>query len=206
MHCPFRKECAQGFLLSRRHRGKKCFKICVAKKIENTKYENPMTYLSTSALRRALELQIKIESMQHELSRILGGKVSLAGVGEAAGAHVSSARRVGRPKGSGRKRKAGRPSVASQSPKPAKVGRRKRRVSPLKGKKRSASPSGPLGDAVSKVMKRAGHPLSVNAVLEELKNDKYVWNVADPKKNLSARIYKLKGIRKVSPGLFDLVK
>lgn len=57
-----------------------------------------------------------------------------------------------------------------------------------------------------KVFKRAGGPLNVDAVLEGLKQDKYVWNVSDPKKNLAARIYKLPGLKKVRPGMFALTK
>ena len=53
-------------------------------------------------------------------------------------------------------------------------------------------------------MKRASGPLNVDAVLQGLKKDKYVWNVSEPKKNLAARIYKLTGVAQVGPGLFDL--
>jgi catechol 2,3-dioxygenase-like lactoylglutathione lyase family enzyme len=63
-----------------------------------------------------------------------------------------------------------------------------------------------LGPAVIKVMKRAGSPMNVDAVLQGLKNDKYVWNVSEPKKNLAARIYTLPGVKKVGPGMFALKK
>lgn len=179
-----------------------------------------MAYPSTSALRRALELQIKIEALQHELSSILGGTVSIVSVEEKSSVAVAPVRRLGRPKGSGRKRGRGpgRPPAAAKAlkiepeakpekaAKVAKPGRPKKRVSPLKGKKRPTSPSGPLGASVIKVLKRAGRPLSVDDVFQGLSKDKYVWNVAEPKKNLSARIYKMKGVKKVAPGLFDLAK
>ncbi len=162
-----------------------------------------MLNLTTSTLRRALILQEKIESAQRELASLLGGNISPAGLaGEQAAlpSPVRRGRRPGRPKGSGRK--PGRPAK-----KAGKTGRPKTRgVSPLKGKKRPASPSGPLAPAVVKVMKRAGGPLNVDAVLQGLKQDKYVWNVKDPKKNLAARIYKLAGVVKVGPGMFGLVK
>ena len=55
-------------------------------------------------------------------------------------------------------------------------------------------------------MKRGGKPMNVDAVLQGLKSEKYVWKVSDAKKNLSARIYTLPGVKKVGPGLFALAK
>ena len=159
-----------------------------------------MLTIDTSTLRRALDLQEQIESLQRELSRVLGKNTALAGlVGGSAG--VSPARRRGRKPG----RKPGRPAKAAKKA-AKKGGRRKKRTSPFKGKKRPASPSGPLAPAVTKVMKRANGPMNVDAVLQGLKNLKYVWNVSDPKKNLAARIYTLPGVKKVGPGMFALKK
>lgn len=180
-----------------------------------------MVTLNTSTLRQALHLQERIEGMQKELSRLLGDGVSLVAGGIVAGSEAvaAAARKVskrGRPKGSGRKpgrpkgsgRKPGRPKGSGRKPgrPPKKAAKAKKRVSPLKGKKRPSSPSGPLGPAVIKVMKRAGGPVNVDAVLQGLKDDKYVWNVSDPKKNLAARIYTIKGVKKVSRGMFALKK
>ena len=153
-----------------------------------------MTNLTTATLRRALDLQVKIESMQRELASILGSNVSLSSAASMSNALTPGPRRRGR--------KPGRP--AKKAPAAAKRGPRKKRISPLKGKKRPASPSGPLAPAVVKVMKRAGGPLNVDAVLKGLAQDKYVWNVSDPKKNLAARIYKLAGVKQVGPGMFGL--
>jgi hypothetical protein len=170
-----------------------------------------MLTLNTTTLRRALDLQEKIEGMQTELSRLLGRGATLtaAALATTSGVVAKWGRKPGRPKGSGRK--PGRPAKRGRKPgrpakKAAKAGRRKTRVSPLKGKKRPASPSGPLGPAVIKVMKRAGGALNVDAVLQGLKDDKYVWKVKDAKKNLAARIYTLKGVKKVGPGKFALKK
>lgn len=158
-----------------------------------------MLTLTTATLRRALDLQVKIESMQRELAQLLGKTVSVHETGSVLVRADEGVRRgLGRPKGSGRG--PGRPAKA------AKRGRRKKRSSPFKGKKRPASPSGPLAPAVTKVMKRAGSPMNVDAVLQGLKNDKYVWNVSEPKKNLAARIYTLPGVKKVGPGMFALKK
>jgi hypothetical protein len=147
-----------------------------------------MTNLTTATLRRALDLQVKIESMQRELASILGSNDLLSSAASMGNTLTAGPRRRGR--------KPGRP-VAERGP-------RKKRVSPLKGKKRPSSPSGPLAPAVVKVLKRSGGPLSVDAVLKGLAQDKYVWNVSDPKKNLAARIYKLAGVKKVGPGKFGL--
>ena len=167
-----------------------------------------MLTLNTSTLRRALDLQERIEGLQRELSRLLGRNVSLAGlVSETVS--ISGPRRgrkpgrkPGRPakKAAKRGRKPGRPAK-----KVAKRGR-KTRTSPFKGKKRPSSPSGPLAPAVHKVMKRAGGPMNVDAILQGLKQDKYVWKVSNPKANLAARVYTMPGVKKVGPGMFALKK
>lgn len=150
-----------------------------------------MITLTTATLRRALDLQEEIESLQNQLARLLGNNVSLRGSGAVLVREATVSRRG---------RKPGRPA------KSVKSGRRKKRSSPFKGKKRPSSPSGPLGPAVAKVLKRAGGPMNVDAILQGLKSEKYVWNVSDPKKNLAARLYTLKGVKKSGPGLFALKK
>lgn len=150
-----------------------------------------MLTLSTATLRRALQLQERIESLQSELSRLLGKNNALAGlVGTTAA--IAGPRRRGR--------KPGRPAK-----KAAKRGRTKR-TSPFKGRKRPSSPSGPLAPAVHKVMKRAGGPMNVDAILQGLKQDKYVWKVSNPKANLAARVYTMPGVKKTGPGMFALKK
>lgn len=150
-----------------------------------------MITLTTATLRRALDLQEEIESLQNQLARILGKNVSLRGSGAVLVREAGVVRRG---------RKPGRPAKA------AKRGRRKKRTSPFKGRKRPASPSGPLAPAVHKVLKRAGGPMNVDAILQGLKSNKYVWNVSNPKANLSARLYTLKGVKKSGPGMFALKK
>lgn len=165
-----------------------------------------MLTLTTSTLRRALDLQERIESLQGELTRLLGKNVSLTGLVRET-VSVAGPRRRGRKPG----RKAGRAAKKAAKPgrpakKVARRGGRKKRTSPFKGQKRPASPSGPLAPAVHKVMKRAGGPLNVDAVLQGLKQDKYVWKVSEPKKNLAARIYTMPGVKKVGVGMFALKK
>ena len=162
-----------------------------------------MLTLNTATLRRALDLQERIEGLQRELSRLLGKNVTPAGlVGGTAG--ITGPRRRGRKPGrpatkaAKRGRKPGRPA--------AKSGRRKKRSSPFKGKKRPSSPSGPLAPAVHKVLKRAGGPMNVDAILQGLKQDKYVWKVSNPKANLAARVYTMPGVKKTGPGMFALKK
>ena len=164
-----------------------------------------MLTLNTSTLRRALDLQERIEGLQRELSRLLGKNVSLSGLvgGTVSVSGPRRGRKPGRPAKKAAKsgRNPGRPAKKS-----AKPGRRKKRTSPFKGKKRPSSPSGPLAPAVHKVMKRAGGPMNVDAVLQGLKQDKYVWKVSNPKANLAARIYTMPGVKKVGPGMFALKK
>lgn len=168
-----------------------------------------MLTLNTSTLRRALNLQERIEGLQRELSRLLGKNVSLAGfVSETVS--ISGPRRRGRKPG----RKAGRPAkkAVKRGRKPGRPAKkvakrgRKARTSPFKGKKRPSSPSGPLAPAVHKVLKRAGGPMNVDAILQGLKQDKYVWKVSNPKANLAARVYTMPGVKKTGPGMFALKK
>ena len=87
--------------------------------------------------------------------------------------------------------------------KAAHAGKRARR-SPLAGRKRASSPSGPLSPAVVKVLQSKKQPMNVRDILSGLFANGYKFNSADPKKNLAARIYRLKGVKQVSSGLFGL--
>ena len=142
-------------------------------------------------LKRLPQIQAEIKSLKSEFFRILDHL--RGGVESTILAAASSVKR-------GRRR---RPAARTVAAKPAHRGRRR---SPLKGKKRPASPSGPLAPAVVKVLKAAGKPLNVNAVLDGLKKNKYVFTAKDAKKNLAARIYKLSGVKQVGPGLFTAGK
>ena len=156
-----------------------------------------MLTLNTATLRRALDLQERIEDLQRELQSLLGKNSSLAGFVSRSAAGPRRGRKPGRPAKRGRK--PGRPLKA------AKRGRKKR-TSPFKGRKRPSSPSGPLAPAVHKVLKRAGGPMNVDAILQGLKQDKYVWKVSNPKANLAARVYTMPGVKKTGPGMFALKK
>jgi hypothetical protein len=158
-----------------------------------------MLTLNTATLRRALDLQERIEDLQRELQGLLGKNSALAGfVSRTVAGPRRRGRKPGRPAKRGRK--PGRPAK-----KAAKRGRKKR-TSPFKGRKRPSSPSGPLAPAVHKVLKRAGGPMNVDAILQGLKQDKYVWKVSNPKANLAARVYTMPGLKKTGPGMFALKK
>jgi hypothetical protein len=158
-----------------------------------------MLTLNTATLRRALDLQERIEDLQRELQGLLGKNSSLAGF---VSRTVADPRRRGR--------KPGRPAKRGRKPgRPAKKAAKrgpKKRTSPFKGRKRPSSPSGPLAPAVHKVLKRAGGPMNVDAILQGLKQDKYVWKVSNPKANLAARVYTMPGLKKTGPGMFALKK
>ncbi len=150
-----------------------------------------------------------------------------AGSGKKPGRPAGSGKKPGRPAGSGKKpgrppkaatasstdaapKKRGRPakkSVAAADSTPKKRGPKPgTRSSPLKGKKRPKSPSGPLGDAVIKVLQRSNDPMSVAEIHDGLNEDGYVFTAKDPRKNLYARIHTLKGVKRVAPGRFALEK
>ncbi|OAI41273.1 hypothetical protein AYO41_05460 [Verrucomicrobia bacterium SCGC AG-212-E04] len=146
---------------------------------------------SAESLKRLAQIPAEIAALKAEFRTILD---RLRGSVESAIVTVSTAPATGARRG--RKRR------ARQATPTAKASRGRLRRSPLKGKKRPASPSGPLAPAVVSVLKSSGKPQSVNSVLEGLKKAKYVFTAKDPKKNLAARIYKLSGVKQVGPGLF----
>ena len=68
--------------------------------------------------------------------------------------------------------------------------------------RRSTSPTGPLAPAVVKVLKSRNSPMSVSEILDGLLSNGYKFASPEPKKNLFARIYRLKGVKQVGPGKF----
>ena len=178
--------------------------------------------ISTS-LRRAAKLQEKIEALREQLAGVLDK--ARAELASAPAEEIPNMARRGRPKmlkGVGKK-SAGKRSAAASTP--AKVGRKSAKMdgrtkaaralrsaaakpvkgkkrSPLAGIKRSSSPSGPLAPAVVKVLASKNQPMNVRNILDDLLASGYKFNSSEPKKNLAARIYRLKGVRQVSAGLF----
>ena len=134
--------------------------------------------LSSSTLRKAAELQERIEQLQSELDSLLqtGQEASSAPMVAAATAPTVSRRRG---------RKAGAVVAARAS----------------RGR-RSTSPTGPLAPAVVKVLKSKNSPMSVSEILDGLLSNGYKFTSPEPKKNLFARIYRLKGVKQVGPGKF----
>lgn len=72
-----------------------------------------------------------------------------------------------------------------------------------KGKKRVASPSGPLAPAVVDVLRSSSKPMNVRSIYETLVENGYQFTTQEPKKNLAARIYRLNGVKQVGEGLFS---
>jgi hypothetical protein len=95
-------------------------------------------------------------------------------------------------------------SVPVSTPTATRVrGRRAAAVAPVKGRgRRSTSPTGPLAPAVVQVLKSKGSPMSVSEILDGLLSNGYKFASPEPKKNLFARIYRLKGVKQVGPGKF----
>jgi hypothetical protein len=131
-------------------------------------------------LRKAADLQERIEQLQQELDALLQTGEAVAGA-------------------------AGRPDGQEQPVTPAAERRGKATVEPpaARGRgRRRGSPSGPLAPAVVQVLKAKGAPMGVAEILEGLRANGYRYPAADPKKNLGARIYRLKGVKQVGPGRF----
>ena len=130
--------------------------------------------LSSSNLRKAAEIQERIEQLQTELDGLLqseGGDQNSARVSRASTAVVTQGR--------GKK------------------------VAPVRGRgRRSTSPTGPLAPAVVQVLKSKNSPMSVSEILDGLLSNGYKFASPEPKKNLFARIYRLKGVKQVGPGKF----
>jgi hypothetical protein len=134
--------------------------------------------LSSFTLKKAAEIQESIKHLQAELEGLLqtGEENSSTTV-----AAVTTTATVSR----GRGRKAA--AVAS----------------PGRGRgRRSTSPTGPLAPAVVKVLKSKNSPMSVSEILDGLLANGYKFASPEPKKNLFARIYRLKGVTQVGPGKF----
>ena len=135
--------------------------------------------LSSSTLRKAAEIQERIERLQEELGSLLPASAEASSTPSVA---APSARTLVRPAGA-RKAAAVLPSGGSRG-------------------RRSTSPTGPLAPAVVQVLKSKDSPMSVSEILDGLLANGYKFASPEPKKNLFARIYRLKGVKKVGPGKF----
>jgi hypothetical protein len=132
-------------------------------------------------LRKAADLQERIEQLQQELDALLQQ------TGEAADGAPA------------------RPGGQKQpvTPPAARRGKAAVKTPAARGRgRRRGSPSGPLAPAVVQVLKAKGAPMGVAEILGGLRADGYRYPAADPKKNLGARIYRLKGVKQVGPGRF----
>ena len=135
--------------------------------------------LSSSTLRKAAEIQERIERVQDDLGSLLQANAEACSTPVAAAAPLRSVASRGR------------------ASKAAPV------VSPGRGRgRRSTSPTGPLAPAVVKVLKSKESPMSVSEILDGLTSNGYKFASPEPKKNLFARIYRLKGVKQVGPGKF----
>jgi len=131
--------------------------------------------LSSSTLKKAAEIQERIERLQEELGRILQASPTPV-VAVTASRSVASR---------GRGKKATAVALSGRS----------------RGR-RSTSPTGPLAPAVVNVLKSQDSPMSVSEILDGLMSNGYKFASPEPKKNLFARIYRLKGVKQVGPGKF----
>jgi hypothetical protein len=129
--------------------------------------------LSSSNLRKAAEIQERIEQLQTELEALLGRE------------NEQNTNSTG------------------NAPVPVQRTGRVRKLSSERGRgRRSTSPSGPLAPAVVQILRTKDSPMSVAEILDGLLSNGYKFASPEPKKNLFARIYRLKGVKQVGPGKF----
>jgi hypothetical protein len=140
--------------------------------------------LSSATLKRAAEIQEQIERLESKRDQLLEGNEASAHAEARPAAAVAETPRLTRRRGP-----RGRPTRSA-----ALNGRGRGR--------RSSSPSGPLAPAVVRVLKSRGGAMGVSAILDGLLSSGYKFNSPEPKKNLFARIYRLKGVKQVGPGKF----
>lgn len=146
-----------------------------------------MTIPDSLTLKKGMKIAVKIERLQQKLHELLGATLELppatATMTNQLLEVAKAPRRRGRPPGSGRK------SVEGGQ-------------SPLAGKPRPRSISGPLAPAVVKVLQRYNRPMKVGEILIGLEQDGYQWTAKNPKQTLYVRIGKLAGVRKMGEGLY----
>ena len=135
--------------------------------------------LSSSTLRKAAEIQERIERLREELGSLVPADTEASSTQMVTVAPLPAVKRRSR----GRKVTAVAPSGKSRGP-------------------RSTSPTGPLAPAVVQVLKSKDSPMSVSEILEGLFANGYKFASPEPKKNLFARIYRLTGVKQVGPGKF----
>jgi len=142
--------------------------------------------LTSIKLRKAAEIQEKIEKLRADLDALLKNNSSNGTP------TVTVSEPVDEPGPSIRRRRGRRPtSVATNN----------RRMSRSRGR-RSTSPTGSLTPAVVNVLKTNGSPMSVPEIMDGLLSSGYKFASPEPKKNLFARIYRLDGVKQVGPGRF----
>lgn len=148
-----------------------------------------MTIPDALTLKKAMKIAVKIEKLQQKLHELLGATLELPPATVTMTSQLvelsNAPRRRGRPPGSGRK--------------PREVGEG---GSPLAGKPRPRSVSGPLAPAVVKVLERYNRPMKVTEILIGLEQDGYQWTAKNPKQTLYVRIGKLAGVKKAGEGLY----
>lgn len=169
--------------------------------------------MSTSnTLRKAASIQEKIDRLRGQLTGLLNkarGEIALNAKEDlAVSAHLNRRRKMlkvahQKIRTGNESSRAGSALKINHRAKASAPVKTKRR-SPLAGQKRAASPTGPLSPAVVKVLRSKGKAMNVREILDGLFANGYKFNSPEPKKNLAARIYRLKGVKQISAGMFGL--
>lgn len=162
-----------------------------------------MNIPDAATLRKAIAITAKIERLQEELR-------DLFTVNSSTKNNLQKKKLLTTSKNSSRR---GRPPKSKMSHslliekgigrKKAAIGAKKN-LSPLKGKPRASSPSGPLGPAVLKALEENGLPMKVAEIFEALGKNNYQWTAHKPLQTLYIRMPKLKGLLRTEDGKYAL--
>lgn len=164
--------------------------------------------LTSAQLRRAADLQDKIESLQTELTRLLGAPVVAAPAAPAAPAPKPAVRTRCR-----RRRAAVKPVVKPASkpaakpvekpaPKPvAKPAAKSAKKAAIGGKARRLSKDSLAGD-VREVLKASGKPMKIDAIVKALEAKGWKGFDKTARTNLGIQLYRMALVKKVGRGVF----
>ena len=177
-----------------------------------------MIISETDLLRKALSITTEIERINENLHRLL---TTTSSQDSSKVSHVSEeviSKKSPKASKLAKTTKAAKPTKAIKPSKTAKVTKIASSVSKKLAKKSSAkgskskrkpyvfSASGPLSDAVLKVLEETGVPMKVKEIFTSLEKQGYQWTNDQPLRQLYARIAKLPGAVRVGDGEYALKK
>ena len=160
-----------------------------------------MNIPDSATLRKAIAITTKIESLQEKLRRLFQSEPIKS---DPEDNNYNSELLIGIAKEMSRRGRPPKNSFAVSKKEDYLAKKKSPRPSSLKGKPRATSPSGPLGDAVFKILEEHGVPMKVGQIFEALAKKNYQWTAQKPLQTLYIRMPKLRGIIRVDNGKYGL--